>query len=67
MAFQVPPRYDRPQEAAVSARIRIDNARLTDLCRRWKIERFELFGSVLRDDFGPESDIDVLRRHPGFG
>lgn len=29
-------------------------------CRRWQISEFALFGSVLRDDFGPESDIDVL-------
>jgi predicted nucleotidyltransferase len=29
-------------------------------CRRWKIDEFALFGSVLRDDFRPDSDIDVL-------
>ena len=29
-------------------------------CRRWKIREFSLFGSVLREDFGPDSDIDVL-------
>lgn len=29
-------------------------------CRRWRITEFALFGSVLRDDFGPESDVDVL-------
>jgi predicted nucleotidyltransferase len=29
-------------------------------CRRWHITEMALFGSVLRDDFGPESDIDVL-------
>lgn len=29
-------------------------------CRRWKISELALFGSVLRDDFGPESDLDVL-------
>jgi len=29
-------------------------------CQRWQISEFALFGSVLRDDFGPESDIDVL-------
>lgn len=31
-----------------------------DFCRRWKIVEFSLFGSVLRDDFGPESDLDIL-------
>ena len=28
--------------------------------RRWQVRRFALFGSILRDDFGPESDVDVL-------
>lgn len=31
-----------------------------DFCRRWKVTEFALFGSVLRDDFGPDSDVDVL-------
>jgi uncharacterized protein len=31
-------------------------------CRRWNLVEFSLFGSVLRDDFGPESDVDVLVR-----
>ncbi len=29
-------------------------------CQRWNITELALFGSVLRDDFGPESDVDVL-------
>ena len=29
-------------------------------CQRWKITELELFGSVLRDDFGPDSDVDFL-------
>ena len=33
---------------------------LADFCRRWKITRLELFGSALRDDFGPDSDLDFL-------
>ena len=32
-------------------------------CKRWRIAELALFGSVLRDDFGPESDIDVLVRY----
>jgi len=40
--------------------IDIDRDRLRDFCRRWKITEFALFGSVLREDFGPESDVDVL-------
>ena len=33
---------------------------LVDYCRRWKINKLEVFGSILRDDFGPESDVDFL-------
>jgi len=29
-------------------------------CRRWQVFELALFGSALRDDFGPESDIDIL-------
>lgn len=34
--------------------------KVLDFCRKWKIAEFSLFGSVLRDDFRPESDVDVL-------
>ena len=34
--------------------------KVVDFCRKWKITEFSLFGSVLRDDFRPESDVDVL-------
>jgi predicted nucleotidyltransferase len=33
---------------------------VTDFCRRWRIIELALFGSVLRDDFQPDSDVDVL-------
>jgi len=38
----------------------IPDEKLQAFCQRWKIRRFALFGSVLRDDFGPESDVDCL-------
>ena len=40
--------------------IAISKERIADFCRRHRIRRLALFGSVLRDDFGPESDVDVL-------
>jgi len=40
--------------------VAIDESRLAAFCRDNHIARLSLFGSVLRDDFGPESDIDVL-------
>jgi len=42
------------------AKIELPKAQIADFCRRWKITEFALFGSVLRDDFRPDSDIDVL-------
>ena len=42
------------------ARIPIDKKKIAEFCRRRRIRRLALFGSVLRDDFGPESDVDVL-------
>jgi predicted nucleotidyltransferase len=39
---------------------------LADFCRRHGVRRLSLFGSILRDDFQPDSDIDVLVEfHPG--
>ncbi len=37
-----------------------DQATLADFCRRHHISRLALFGSVLRKDFGPDGDVDVL-------
>ena len=42
------------------ARIDIDREKIAAFCRRHRIRRLSLFGSVLRDDFGPDSDVDVL-------
>jgi predicted nucleotidyltransferase len=44
----------------VLARIRFDPQRIAEFCRRHHITLLSLFGSVLRDDFSPESDVDVL-------
>lgn len=43
-------------------RIAVSEERLAEYCRRWMITELSLFGSVLRDDFGPNSDIDLLVR-----
>lgn len=34
--------------------------KVEDLCKKWGITELALFGSILRDDFGPDSDVDVL-------
>ena len=38
----------------------IPEGRLADYCRRWKVAEMAIFGSALREDFGSESDVDVL-------
>ncbi len=53
------------------AQIPIDRKRIAEFCRANHIRKLALFGSVLRDDFGPDSDIDVLvefepQHVPGF-
>ena len=40
--------------------INIPMDKLAELCKRWKIVELSLFGSVLRDDFGPDSDVDIM-------
>jgi len=40
--------------------IELPKEKVSSFCQKWKILELSLFGSVLRDDFGPESDIDIL-------
>jgi predicted nucleotidyltransferase len=40
--------------------IPIPRKKINEFCRRWKVTEFSLFGSVLREDFRPDSDVDVL-------
>lgn len=44
----------------IKSRIEIPVHKIEAFCRKWKIKEFALFGSVLREDFRPDSDIDVL-------
>jgi len=43
-----------------SSAIDLPAERIAEFCRRHHIRKLSLFGSVLRDDFGPDSDVDVL-------
>ena|SRR5437773_4587427 len=45
--------------------IDIPEDRLADFCRRHGVKRLSLYGSILRHDFGPQSDVDVLAEFPG--
>jgi hypothetical protein len=40
--------------------LNVQKERIQAFCQKWMLAEFSLFGSVLRDDFGPDSDVDVL-------
>jgi len=44
----------------MDARVQVPQEALERLCRQYHVRRLALFGSVLREDFGAESDLDVL-------
>ncbi len=44
----------------IAEQTKIPKEKIKEFCRRWQIAELALFGSVLRDDFRPDSDIDVL-------
>ena len=44
----------------MNPKVSIRKDQVTAFCKRWQVTELALFGSVLRGDFGPESDVDVL-------
>jgi predicted nucleotidyltransferase len=38
----------------------VERGRIEEFCRKWRVKELSIFGSALREDFGPESDVDVL-------
>lgn len=44
----------------MNAGISMSQQEIATFCERWRVAELALFGSAVRDDFGPESDIDVL-------
>jgi uncharacterized protein len=47
-------------EYVMTDRLKVSLDAIAQFCQRWNIVEFALFGSVLRDDFRPDSDVDVL-------
>jgi predicted nucleotidyltransferase len=41
-------------------KVSLPKSRIAEFCKRNRIRRLSLFGSVLREDFGPDSDVDIL-------
>lgn len=44
----------------MNAAVQLDQDALVAFCRKWRIRELSLFGSALRDDFRPDSDLDFL-------
>ena len=44
----------------MNVKMQVSQRDIGDFCERWQITELALFGSALRDDFGPDSDVDVL-------
>lgn len=44
----------------IQTKIDIPMDKIEAFCKKWKVKEFSLFGSVLRDDFRPDSDVDVM-------
>lgn len=51
----------------VHPRLNVTPEQIEAFCKKWQITRLELFGSVLRDDFDDDSDIDLLATFVGRG
>jgi hypothetical protein len=51
-----------PGNHAVATQIVLDHHRIAEFCEKRRITEFSLFGSVLRENFRPDSDVDVLVR-----
>jgi predicted nucleotidyltransferase len=43
-----------------NATLQLDTEAIADFCRKWRVREMSLFGSALREDFGPASDLDFL-------
>jgi uncharacterized protein len=61
----------KTKERAMSIEIAVDKEALSEFCKHYYIQELAFFGSVLRDDFSNESDVDVLVKFqddhvPGF-
>lgn len=55
-------RNGNPMKEAAMAELKIDipHDKVVEFCQRYRIRRLSLFGSILREDFRPDSDVDVL-------
>ena len=46
--------------SALARNLDLPHRRLRQFCKRWKVTELAIFGSALREDFGPDSDVDII-------
>ncbi len=52
----------------MGVQVMVDPERIAEFCRKWRVKELSIFGSTLREDFRPDSDVDVLaERQPKHG
>jgi hypothetical protein len=44
----------------MAVKLAVDKERIAEFCRKWRVKELSVFGSALRADFRPDSDVDVL-------
>lgn len=44
----------------MNSNVQLDEVKVKQFCRKWRVRELCLFGSALREDFGPQSDLDFL-------
>jgi uncharacterized protein len=49
-----------PREVNMNPNVKLDREALAEFCRKWRVRELSIFGSALREDFGPDSDLDFL-------
>ena len=62
--YRITPKAEAKEVSPSLRRLGVSRRDVSALCRKWNIGRMSLFGSVTRDDFGPDSDVDVLVDFP---
>jgi len=51
---------ERRESTVDNEKITVPRKKIEEFCRRWKIAELALFGSALREDFRPDSGVDIL-------
>lgn len=54
------PKIEGDGGSAMNSSVHLEPGAIEEFCRKWRVRELSIFGSALREDFGPESDLDFL-------